>query len=178
MSADTIEATRKQELPSAENIGKSLAIVISIVGIYAWAGGQAFDIGYWQVFGWDGSIVKPSAQEVAFKGLIGPFFNWFWAALTLLLMGLVGLATEFISGRRPRSTNNPAPNNKTQGKDLGVSYSSLRVPLNASRICPACSSSTFSSSRSATTNARFFSAASTGPTGPDDSIFVSMIFPR
>jgi hypothetical protein len=92
-------------IPSVENIGKFLAIFVSIVGVYAWLGGQSYNLGFWREVGWEGSIIKPSLQETAFNGFIGPFYSWWGAVAFLVALGSFGLLVEWWTSRTARRTN-------------------------------------------------------------------------
>jgi hypothetical protein len=78
---------------------KGLPILITLIGIYAWIGGQAYLLGYWNAFGWDGPIVKLSLPETAFFGFSRTLSNWLGAVAFLLALGVYGLLMELWTSR-------------------------------------------------------------------------------
>ncbi len=86
---------------TVENLGKSLAIAVSIISIYAWVAGKSYAAGYWGLIGWDSSIVEPSVQATAYLGFVGPAGAWWWFVSFMFAVGVLGLVTELVISRHP-----------------------------------------------------------------------------
>lgn len=93
------DAPQAQAKISIDAAVKGLPILITLIGIYAWIGGQAYLAGYWNAFGWDGPIVKLSLPETAFFGFSRTLSNWVGAVAFLLALGVYGLLMELWTSR-------------------------------------------------------------------------------
>lgn len=96
---------RKNELVSKNSFNQSSFSTlikwnlsfVTLCGITAWLAGQAYNVGYWSVAGWNGPITRLSLQETAFMGFVGPIFNWLFVGLTAMGISAYMFALEFLS---------------------------------------------------------------------------------
>jgi len=64
-----------------QDLFKWIALVITLIGIFAWVAGSAYDQGYWDATAWGGALSRKTVQDIAFDGFAGPMLNWIVAFL-------------------------------------------------------------------------------------------------
>lgn len=76
---------------------KWIPLVMSIVGVFFWITGTAYEEGFWSFISSDGFLIAKSFQQVALLGFVGPIQLWLAIVIFLSGMGLLLLATGAIS---------------------------------------------------------------------------------